>query len=60
MATLSLYCEHTVYPRANKVKGYLKNLNDSIFGRIAHVNDLYRDFDMAIQKSSFNMYLNRV
>ena len=28
------YCEHIVYPTANKAKGYLKNLNDSIFGRI--------------------------
>ena len=41
MASLSLYCEFTVYVRAKKEKGYLKNLDDSIFVYITHVNELY-------------------
>ena len=59
MAALSLYCEHIVYPRANKARGYLKDLNDSIFGRIAHVNQMYTLSDTAVQKSPFNVHLNR-
>ena len=59
MSALKLYCEYIVYPRANKAKGYLKKLNDSIFRRIAHVDELYALPDTAVQKSPFNTYLNR-
>ena len=39
---------------------YLKNLNDSIFGRIAHVNELYNFSDMVFQNRPFTVYLSRL
>ena len=59
MADLSLYCEHIIYPRANKARSYSKSLNDSIFGRIVHVDELHTLSDMADQKPPFNIYLNK-
>ena len=59
MANLSLNCEHTVYLTAKSAKGYLKNLNDSIFGCIIHINELYTLAATTVQKSPFTVYLNR-
>ena len=59
MATLSPYCKHTACPTANKARGYLKNLNASILGRIANGNKLNTLSDTAVQKSPFSVYLNR-
>ena len=45
-------------PRANKGWGYFKNLNDSIFGRIVHANELHTVSDTVVQKSPFNVHWN--
>ena len=59
MACLSLNCEHTVYPTAKLAKGYFKNMNDSIFGCIMHINELYTFAATTVHKSPFTVYLNR-
>ena len=58
MANLSLNCEHTVYLTVKSMRGYLKNLNDSIFGCIIHVNELHTLVATTVQKSPFTVYLN--
>ena len=59
LVALSLYCEHTVYPRVNKVEHFLKNLNDSIIECIAFANKLHALSATAVQKWTFSVYLNR-